>query len=97
MIMTSPKPFPGCNAPISVQPKMFIQVLSGRTGIVFFKDYWKREGEKSPTGDHIDLWNRDRLTSSIASWLRFSVGLPSIFPYYSDLSKSRQILFWPIA
>lgn len=28
------------------------------------EDYWLREGEKQPTGDHIDLWRLDRLTPS---------------------------------
>ena len=38
--------------------------IKGQTGIVAFKDYWVREGEMTPSGDHIDLWNGSRLTAS---------------------------------
>ena len=38
--------------------------IKGRTGIVYFADYWARGNEKVPTGDHIDLWNGSRLTAS---------------------------------
>jgi hypothetical protein len=84
--------------------------LGGRTGIVFFKDYWRRRGEMKGvgSGDHIDLWNRDSLTPGWASFLRFSIGidrLPNLNPFtraddnqnwYSDLGKSSAIWFWPI-
>ncbi len=31
----------------------------GRKGIIFFKDFWTRDGESesNPTGDHIDVWD----------------------------------------
>ena len=51
-----------------VEPKAFKDKLAGRTGIIFFKDYWQREinGKKEEfrnrSGDHIDLWNGSRLT-----------------------------------
>jgi hypothetical protein len=71
------------------------------TGIVYFENYWLREGEKTPSGDHIDLWNGSRLTMS--GWagvaqgvLRFSLGVDA-GPGYSDLGKSTRILLWSIA
>ncbi|MCY1287969.1 Type VI secretion system (T6SS), amidase effector protein 4 [compost metagenome] len=34
------------------------RTLSGKTGIIFFKDCFTRQGERRAVGDHIDLWNR---------------------------------------
>lgn len=55
---------PGAKKAIQVDPKSFDKDLKGKTGIIFFKDYWLRSGEDFQTrsGDHIDLWNRNRLT-----------------------------------
>lgn len=40
----------------------FQQYLSGKRGIVFLKDYYRRDSDKKyPTGDHIELWDRDHL------------------------------------
>lgn len=36
-------------------PERGEQYHIGKTGIIFFKDYWRRENEKTPSGDHIDL------------------------------------------
>jgi len=96
------KPWSGCPMPIPMTGKDFVKKLQGRTGIVFFKDYWLREGEKSPTGDHIDLWNISQLTPSFTTFLRFRLGIarmPNFVGsgnYYSDLGNSRQILFWQL-
>jgi hypothetical protein len=74
--------------------------IEGRTGIVSFKDYWLRPGEKTPTGDHIDLWNGSRLTATgvagtIQTYLRY-FGVREIDGLYSDLSKSKVIRFYPL-
>jgi hypothetical protein len=80
--------------------------IKGRTGIIFFANYWLRSNEKSPTGDHIDLWNGSRLTTGSGSFLgtftafgRYA-GIDSFSPGtesgYSDLGKSTEILFWEI-
>jgi len=101
------RPFLGCPTPLVVPGKQFQQQFKGRTGIMFFKDYWLRAGEKFPTGDHIDLWNRDRLTPSFYNFMRFSLGisrLPNFNPFrtsnnpnwYSNLAESKQVFFWPI-
>ena len=72
--------------------------IKGRTGIVFFKDYWTRTGERSPSGDHIDLWKGSKLTatgvlSQAETFMRFTIGFSSVLYMYSDLGKSTQILF----
>lgn len=74
--------------------------IKGRTGIVYFENYWLRPGEKSPSGDHIDLWNGSRMTASgfsgaLVSALRFGLGVES-GPGFSDLGKSTTILFWEL-
>jgi hypothetical protein len=68
--------------------------ISGKKGIIFFKDYWLRtsDPQNNPTGDHIDLWDGSRLTDW-TSWLRISMGL-SLEGYWSDFGKSKEILFW---
>jgi hypothetical protein len=35
----------------------FYKQIYGRTGIIYVQDYWKRHGETTATGDHIDVWN----------------------------------------
>lgn len=74
---------------------------------MFFEDYWLRDGEKYPSGDHIDLWRKDRLTPSFETFLRFTLGIGSLrvpndlrggFRHvFSDLENSRRVVFWEIA
>lgn len=103
------KPFQGCGSTLILAGSNFQSILKGRTGIIFFQDYWARDGEVSPTGDHIDLWNSDRLTPSIETFMRFSLGIeqvpyPNVFGwrplgtgnFYSSLSKSKLVKFWSI-
>ena len=51
-----------------------------RTGIMFFGDYWARQGESTTraSGDHIDLWKKSTLTPSVQSTLRFRLGIGRI-------------------
>jgi type VI protein secretion system component Hcp len=81
--------------------------IKEKKGIVYFENYWKREGERAPSGDHIDLWNRNTLTPSIESFLRFRVGIdhvPNVLDrleggqnnFYSDLGNATRILFWEV-
>ena len=93
---------------INITGKDWRAKIENKTGIIFFKDYWLRKEEKYPTGDHIDLWDRDGLVSNgkfvnlirlglelcnidrlDASWIRQDL-------VYSNLAKSKQILFWEI-
>lgn len=81
--------------------------VQGRTGIVYFANYWARDAKetkvKKPSGDHIDLWNGSRLTAtgmSVFSTLGRRIGLASLGAGtswgYSDLSRSTEILFWEV-
>ncbi len=67
-------------------PKIF-----GRTGIIFFQDYWHRtEDSDRATGDHIDVWNGYR---SSAKWL---LEWFSWAGYYSNYAESSEIWFWEV-
>jgi len=76
--------------------------LTGKTGIIFFKDYWRREykGAKETfanrSGDHIDLWDGSKTTS--AGWFRLNiVPLLHIGDWgYSNLEDSKDIWFWAV-
>lgn len=105
------RPFPGCPLATHVAPANWKDAVEARTGIIFFKDYWRRSGETSGTGtgDHIDLWNRDTLTPSFVSFLRFTLGIdrlpnlniftraPDNENWFSNLEKSKEIWFWEMA
>ena len=87
----------------SITGEKWQEKIKGRTGIIYFADYWTRDGEtQAATGDHIDLWNKSTLTPSLESTLRFRLGIgrmPNIFGpgnWYSDLGKAKSILFWEI-
>jgi len=67
-------------------PKLF-----GRTGIVYFQDYWKRTSDSGrATGDHIDVWNGYR---SSAKWL---LEWFSWLGYYSNYANAGEIWFWEV-
>jgi len=76
--------------------------VDGRTGIIFFYGYWRQDGD-SPnrlSGGHIDLWNGSRLTSNgvlgaIETFARFTLNMRT-GSGYSDLGKSKEILFWEV-
>lgn len=99
------QPFCGLpTAPENVTGKDWQDQIRGRTGIVFFANYWKRPGETTrPTGDHIDLWNKTRLTPNAPNFVR-RLGISSIqwLPgplaefNFSDLGNSTEILFWEV-
>lgn len=92
--------FCGWSEPKQVTGETWVNEIDSLTGIVFFKDYWHREGERGVSGDHIDLWNGSRLTASsvqgaLTTIARFTLGIRS-GPGFSDLGKAKQILFWHI-
>lgn len=81
--------------------------VKGRTGIVMFDGYWARDGESADnaSGGHIDLWNGSRFTISSAQGMISVFGrmigiesahVPGTDSGYSDLRKSKTILFWEI-
>jgi hypothetical protein len=76
----------------------FLDYIDGKTGIVFFQNYWKREGEETPTGDHIDLWDGNEMGSygAVRTWIRTTMPWVGESMGMSDLEKSTKILFWEI-
>jgi len=72
----------------------FQETLKGRTGVIYFKDYWQRSKENFDrrSGDHIDLWNKNEITSS--SMLYRSI--IELFGFVSDLNKSKEVWFWEV-
>ncbi|WP_084162813.1 T6SS effector amidase Tae4 family protein [Paraburkholderia bannensis] len=102
------RPFAGCPSAASVRPRTWEKDIRGKTGIIFFSGYWHRDsdGPNVTTGNHIDLWNGNRLTMSgfpgtLATIGRFiferqSVASGTAFGY-SDLHNADQILFWEIS
>ena len=79
---------------IQVNPKSFQDELEGKTGIVFFKDYWQRGSESFPdrSGDHIDLWNKDEITSGGMT----TRAIYEFFGVVSDLNQSKEVWFWEV-
>jgi Type VI secretion system (T6SS), amidase effector protein 4 len=86
--------------PENVTGKEWQDKIKGRKGIVFFANYWPRDGETRPTGDHIDLWNGWRLTASgleglAVTFMRFGLGRESGY-LFKNLGDASTILFWEI-
>ncbi|MBN6074009.1 hypothetical protein HYE60_01825 [Aggregatibacter actinomycetemcomitans] len=94
------KPFPGCPTAQVYTGETFEENIKGKTGIVFFKDYWPRDPNNKSirTGDHIDLWNEDELASRGYIETQFRLAFPDFLDYigYSSLMKSKEVLFWEI-
>jgi hypothetical protein len=92
--------FDGVLGAVDITGENWQDKIKGKRGIVSFANYWTRDGEKTPTGDHIDLWNADTLTSSglagfAVSFARFRLGMHS-FIGFSDLGKASKIMFWEV-
>jgi hypothetical protein len=76
---------------VGAEAAQYYPQLFGRTGIIFFKDYWKRSTDSGrPTGDHIDVWNGYR---SSAKWL---LEWFSWLGYYSNYANAGEIWFWEV-
>ncbi len=77
-----------------INSKTFQEDLKDRTGIIFFKDYWQRGNEsfERRSGDHIDLWNKNEITSSSM----FTRGILEFIGRVSDLNESKEIWFWEV-
>lgn len=77
-----------------ISPASFQKDLQDKTGIIFFKDYWRRGSESFPnrSGDHIDLWNKNKISSSSM----FTRGILEFFGRVSDFSDSKEIWFWEV-
>ncbi|MEG6503057.1 MULTISPECIES: type VI secretion system amidase effector protein Tae4 [unclassified Desulfovibrio] len=91
-------------APTDITGTDWQKKADGKTGVIFFKDYWLRKGERYPSGDHIDLWNGSRFPitsapSAAMNILRFGLGVGSIDLFdiqYSDLAGASKILIWEL-
>ncbi|MFL9862797.1 type VI secretion system amidase effector protein Tae4 [Paraburkholderia fungorum] len=104
------RPFAGLPKAESITGADWEAKVKGRTGIIQFSRYWSRAGEGAAeaSGGHIDLWNGKRLTISsvpdgfatigrflgVASFRQGANVLGELS--YSDLSRSKSILFWEI-
>ena len=94
------RPFAGCPAPQRFTGANYEKAVAGRCGVIFFKDYWQRQGESGRTGDHIDLWQENRLASLGVALTFIRQTLPTFSESYlemSDLRRSSEVLFWEIA
>ncbi|MGT2475569.1 type VI secretion system amidase effector protein Tae4 [Paraburkholderia terrae] len=94
------RPIAGLPSPENVTGPDWQSKVKGRTGIIFFFGYWQQDGDPHDnlSGGHIDLWNGSRLTNNgilgvAENFLRFTLNRPT-GPGFSDLSKSKKILFW---
>ncbi|WP_288499735.1 T6SS effector amidase Tae4 family protein [uncultured Erwinia sp.] len=86
----------GVRPMVKIDVKNFEKVLKTERGIIFFKDYWRRGNENflNRSGDHIDLWNGERLTSKL-SYFRINWGL-NIEGIWSSFANAREIWFWSV-
>ena len=77
-----------------VVPGSFQSKLKDKSGVIFFKDYWQRGNEsfKNRSGDHVDLWNKGRITGG-GMLYRFIIEALGIV---KDLNKSKEIWFWEV-
>ncbi len=77
-----------------ITPGNFQSILKDKTGVIFFKGYWQRGSESFDrrSGDHIDLWNKNEITSSSM----FTRGVLEFFGRVSEFNKSKEIWFWEI-
>lgn len=90
------RPICGISAREIITGKNWKDKISGRTGIIFFGEYWERDGESSAgaSGGHIDLWNKSKLTGT-GSYFRIQWGIV-INGVWSDFSKSKRIWFYEV-
>ena len=81
-------------AEIKEKSKNFKDEIDGKTGIIFIKDFWMRsnESDQNRSGDHIDLWNKDKLTASSMIMHEFLGFIP--FTGVTRYSKNKEVWFW---
>ncbi|MGL6314486.1 T6SS effector amidase Tae4 family protein [Vibrio sp. WXL103] len=84
-------PIGGIQKKAQVVPVTFNKDISGKKGIIFFKDFWAGNGEsfRNLSGVHIDLWSGSRLTD----WRTWPL-ISSTFNKGRNYSKSKGIWFW---
>ncbi|MFM0591463.1 type VI secretion system amidase effector protein Tae4 [Paraburkholderia dilworthii] len=100
------QPFAGLPRAENITGRDWESKVKGRRGIIQFARYWTRGGESQAdaSGGHIDLWNGSRLTISgaanavatISRMLGRQAFRPGSTLGWSDLGRSKTILFWEI-
>ncbi|MEN2470239.1 type VI secretion system amidase effector protein Tae4 [Burkholderia sp. GS2Y] len=98
------RPFLGLGNPENITGPDWQTKIKNRTGIIYFFGYWRQDGDSADalSGGHIDLWNKDTLTPSVVSFLRFRIGMSQFRNpltngnWFSDLANSKEILFWEV-
>ncbi|WP_217588047.1 type VI secretion system amidase effector protein Tae4 [Burkholderia sp. GbtcB21] len=98
------RPFLGLGKPENITGPDWQDKVKNRTGIIYFFGYWRQDGDSADalSGGHIDLWNKDTLTPSVVSFLRFRIGMSRFRNpltnnnWFSDLANSKEILFWEV-
>ncbi len=75
--------------PEELEPAAAQKLVSGKKGIVFFKDFWTRDGETTPQGDHIDLWDGKQIPG-------YPPGNPLHQGTLDYFARSRAIWFWEV-
>lgn len=86
------RPICGVGPAINITGKDWVSKIKGKTGIVFFGEYW---GDNS-AGGHIDLWNGSKMTDGNSNFLRFTLGIDSLPGVYSDLGTAKRIWFFEV-
>ncbi|WP_333976414.1 type VI secretion system amidase effector protein Tae4 [Burkholderia cepacia] len=98
------RPFLGLGKPENITGPDWQTKVKNRTGIIYFFGYWRQDGDSADvlSGGHIDLWNKDTLTPSVVSFLRFRIGMSRFRNpltnnnWFSDLASAKEILFWEV-
>ncbi|MGR3796386.1 type VI secretion system amidase effector protein Tae4 [Vannielia sp. SX4] len=93
-------PYGGMGRREKIDPAEYQKTLDGRTGFVFFKDYWQRslpsgklQSFANRSGDHIDLWNGSHCSGDGSMALREDAEDSGDL---SDRNKAKQIWFWEV-
>lgn len=98
------RPVCGIGPAEDITGKDWQKKIKGRTGIVYFGDFWQRDGLEElrdiASGGHIDLWNNFRLTSNWTTVPRFFFGINRMnMPggyIYTDYANAKRILFFEV-
>lgn len=97
------RPVCGISPAENITGKDWQKKIKGRTGIVFFGEFWQRDELEEirdiASGGHIDLWNTFKLTSNWTTIPRFFFGISSMNVggyQYTDYAKAKRILFFEV-
>ena len=83
----------GIKKAVKYKPDTFYKAIHGKTGIIFFLNYYGRQGQIDGGGDHIDLWNKNKTTQdSFEDYGQTLWGLAMQFKY----GRADEIWFWAV-